>query len=133
MWSLLFVAAQAETLVVEVAGCQTTQGQVVGDLFDKADGYPMDAEQARARATATVTGGRATLRFEGLAAGTYALSVWHDENTNGKVDLKWFVLPAEALGASNAAKGRMGPPSFEDAAFPVTGAETRHAITVQYL
>jgi uncharacterized protein (DUF2141 family) len=49
--------------------------------------------------------------------GEYAISFFHDENDNTKMDTKIFGIPKEAYGFSNNASGFMGPPSFEDSKF----------------
>ncbi len=56
-----------------------------------------------------------------LPPGTYALGLFHDLNGNGVLDKNLFGIPKEPYGFSNNARGRLGPPSFEDAAISVTG------------
>jgi len=46
--------------------------------------------------------------FPGVAAGTYAVSAFHDENSNGKLDRNFMGIPREGVGASNNAKGHLG-------------------------
>ncbi|MDR0667219.1 MAG: DUF2141 domain-containing protein, partial [Prevotellaceae bacterium] len=41
------------------------------------------------------------------------------ENGNGKLDTGAYGIPVEKTGSSNNAKGRTGPPEFEDSAFVV--------------
>ena len=50
---------------------------------------------------------------KGLPAGTYAFSMYQDENGNGKLDTGAFGIPVETFGFSNDAEGVMGPPSYE--------------------
>jgi Uncharacterized protein conserved in bacteria (DUF2141) len=40
-----------------------------------------------------------------------------DENGNGVLDKNFFGVPVEGYGFSNDARGSMGPPAFEKAAF----------------
>jgi uncharacterized protein (DUF2141 family) len=42
-------------------------------------------------------------------------------------------MPREGIGASNNAKGRMGPPKFDAAAFRFSGARLDLKITIAYL
>lgn len=58
--------------------------------------------------------------FENLPSGEYAISLYHDENENNKLDTGWFGIPNEGYGCSNNAKGMMGPPKYEDAKFQLT-------------
>lgn len=62
--------------------------------------------------------------FEGVPKGTYAISVFHDENDNGKMDTNFMHIPKEAYGCSNGAKGFMGPPKWKDAKFELKTDKT---------
>lgn len=55
-----------------------------------------------------------------IPLGTYAIAISQDVNGNGKQDTNWIGIPKEPYGFSNNAKGKMGPPDFEDAKFELT-------------
>jgi uncharacterized protein (DUF2141 family) len=90
----------------------------------------MKPERAAAKARKSIAGGAARVEFPGLAPGAYAVAVYHDENGNGKMDANFLGIPKEPTGASNDAKGKMGPPKFEDARFALDGDKTI-TVTVQ--
>ena len=52
-----------------------------------------------------------------LPPGTWAVLSFQDENDNGKLDRNVLGIPKERYAFSRDARGRFGPPSFEDAAF----------------
>ncbi|MDR2127235.1 MAG: DUF2141 domain-containing protein [Prevotellaceae bacterium] len=56
---------------------------------------------------------------DGVTHGEYAVSIFHDENDNGKLDSGTFGIPLEKTGSSNNAKGKYGPPTFDDCKFTV--------------
>ena len=66
-----------------------------------------------------VISGTPIRRPEGLrgsvSPGSYAIQAYHDENDNLTVDRNFLGLPNEAIGFSNNAPMRFGPPHFEDA------------------
>jgi uncharacterized protein (DUF2141 family) len=108
----------AENVIhVEVSSLRNDNGQVLCELFSSAEAFPKKAEKAVARLTAKIAQQRAVCDFAGVAAGTYAVFVVHDENSNGKLDTNFIGMPREGVGASNDAKGHMGPPKFAAAAF----------------
>ena len=72
--------------------------------------------------------GTVTYRYE-VAPGTYAIGIFHDANLNNRLDNYFFGVPREQYGFSNNARGFMGPPSFDDAAFKVEG-KTEISITL---
>jgi len=49
-----------------------------------------------------------------------AFAAYHDENENGELDRNVIGIPKERYGYSNNARGLTGPPSFEEAAIPVS-------------
>src|SRR5688572_5806575 len=67
-----------------------------------------------------VTGNEAKIIFENLKPGDYAISVFHDENENEKLDSGFMGIPNEPYGFSNDAMGTFGPPSFEKAKMNLT-------------
>ena len=124
---------QPNVIHVEVVGLHSDKGQVLCALYSSRDGFPKQSERALARVTSDIAQKQAVCEFSGIAPGTYALSVFHDENSNGKLDTKFMGIPREGVGASNNAKGHFGPPKFEAAAFPFTGGRLELKITINYL
>jgi uncharacterized protein (DUF2141 family) len=59
--------------------------------------------------------------------------VFHDENSNGKLDTNLLGIPREGVSASNNAKGHFGPPKFDAAAFNFGGGRLDLRITITYL
>lgn len=57
--------------------------------------------------------------FKAIPNGTYAISIFHDENENNKMDTNFLGIPKEDYGCSNNAKGFMGPPKWDDAKFKI--------------
>ncbi len=123
-----------ENLVqVEISGLRNDKGQVLCALYSSADGFPKKSDKALARAKSLISEGHAVCEFPGVTAGTYAVSVVHDENSNGKLDTNFMGIPREGVGASNNARGHFGPPKFEAAAFHFSGGRLELKITINYL
>lgn len=114
-------AADGLTLTVQADDIPSTDGQVLFALYDREDAWldPAAAVQSRA---AVPSGPSATVTFTGLAPGTYAVSIIHDENRSGGLDMQWlpYPRPAEAAGASNNAPASFGPPRYPDAALSLS-------------
>lgn len=124
--------AQAATGTVKVqVAVKSDGGKVVCALFADQTGFPMKQNKAEARSVVAPKSKKATCTFKAISAGTYAVSAFHDENGNGELDTNWVGMPKEAVGASNNAKGTMGPPSFKDASFPVSADGASIAIRLR--
>lgn len=127
--ALIAGTSQAADLTVEVSGAKSTQGTVSAALYSSADTWlkePQKLQGARAPAAQPVT----VLVFRNLPPGRYALSAFHDENGNEKVDTNVVGVPTERTGFSRDARGRMGPAAFDDAVIDVQGDMTT-AITLR--
>ena len=122
-----------DVIHVEIDGLRNDKGQVLCALFSSATDFPKKTDKAVARAKSVISQGHASCEFRGVAAGRYAVSVFHDENSNGKLDTKFMGIPSEGVGASNGAKGHLGPPKFDAAAFPYSGGRLELKITITYL
>jgi uncharacterized protein (DUF2141 family) len=118
---------------VEVTGLHNDKGEVLCALFSSAIDFPKKADKAVARARSGISQGHAFCEFRSIASGTYAISVFHDENSNGKMDTNFMGIPREGVGASNDAKGRFGPPKFDAAAFHFSGGQLNLKIKINYL
>ncbi len=117
----------------DITGLRSDKGQIVCSLFSSAADFPKKMEKAVAQIEAKISGGAATCEFSGVAPGTYAVSVFHDQNSNGKLDTNFLGIPREGVGASNDAKGRFGPPKFAAAAFQFAGGRLDLLIPIHYL
>lgn len=93
--------------------------------------YPDCRGDAGAR-TISVPASAPTARVTGLAPGTWAIAVIHDENGNGRIDTT-LGIPREGVGSSRNAPLRMGPPRFADASFAVGTGSVSQSIRMRYL
>lgn len=109
------MAAGAAQLSVDVVNVERPGGHVMIAVYDNADAWESSAEPV-AKERDSVTGATVRIHFSDLAPGRYAIKLFHDENGNGKLDSNMLGIPVENYGFSNGG-GRLGPPSFDDAAF----------------
>jgi uncharacterized protein (DUF2141 family) len=126
-------ASQGNVIHVEVVGMRNDKGQISCSLYSTADGFPKKGEKAVAHIVTPISEREAVCQFPGIAPGTYAVSVFHDENSNGKLDTNFLGIPREGVGASNDARGHMGPPKFDVAAFQFAGGRLSLKVTIHYL
>ena len=125
--------SQDNVIHVDIDGLRSDRGQVLCALFSSAADFPKKMDKAIAHEKSEISGGHATCEFHDVPSGTYAVSVFHDENSNGKLDTNFLGIPREGVGASNNAKGHFGPPKFSAAAFQHTAGRTDLKISITYL
>lgn len=110
-------------LTIEISGMETDKGKVFIALFSSKETF-LKSGKATKGTNASVKNKKATAYFKGLKKGEYAVSLFHDENDNNKMDTRIFGIPKEPYGFSNNAKGFMGPPKFKDVKFNLDANKT---------
>ena len=112
---LLACSAGAATLTVEVTGKLAPAGPVKIALWNQ------EATFLKGKAfkllSAEHKGGTARVVFTEVPPGVYAVSAFHDKNSNGRLDTGFMGKPSEPYGFSNEARGTFGPAKFRDAKF----------------
>lgn len=128
--TLLAAPAFAADLAVVVQEVRSGEGQVKLMLFEHEDGFRKE-DKARQVLALPAAAGTVNGVFHDLLPGRYAVIAYHDENGDGKLNLRFGMFPKEGYGLSNNPK-LSGPPKFSDAAFDVPGSGARIGIRLGY-
>lgn len=123
------ILAQSGNLEVIVTGIKETKGAVKVGLFDNDKDFLKKAVYGK---TVKVSGNSATVVFENLPVGDYAVSVIHDENENGDLDSNFMGVPTEGFGFGNNAMGMFGPPSYDKAKISWNGKGNGVEVKLKY-
>ena len=108
--------AQNGVITVKITGIEDFVGQMSIGLFNSPEDFPKKNPNSMG-VTLEIKDSVIEYTFTNLKNGDYAIAVYHDENSNGKLDRNWLGMPSEDYVFSNYAKGSFGPPSFEDSKF----------------
>jgi len=118
---LTFAQEGPNTLTIIVNNLDNSDGNLLVSMFTPEDDWLKESDYAK---KIELEGENESLEvtFEGIEPGTYAVSIIHDEDGNGKLNMGAFG-PSEAYGFSNNAKGSFGPPDFEKCTFEYKGGK----------
>lgn len=118
-------AQATSTLTVLITGARSAKGKMIVWLFKDAQGFPGDTSKIFRQQSVGVDPNTKTAQvtFKDLPQGTFAVSVLHDENNNGKMDKNFFGMPKESYGASNNPGKKMRAANFDEAKFSVNTPE----------
>ncbi|MES2114793.1 MAG: DUF2141 domain-containing protein [Pseudomonadota bacterium] len=120
-------AGASAGLTVNLTGVAGNQGQVLAALCDR------DSFLKRCRYMLMVAAAPSVkLHFNHVVPGKYALMAFHDENANGTFDKAANGMPLEGYGFSRNARGKFGPPSFDDAAIDLQPGTTSIDVELAY-
>ncbi|HYL58035.1 MAG TPA: DUF2141 domain-containing protein [Candidatus Acidoferrales bacterium] len=110
---------------VVVSGFRNSNGQLGCRLFSSPEGYPRNNAAAMSTLWMPIQNNRARCFFGGVPAGTYSVTIFHDENSNKKFDYNWMHYPIEGYGFSNNAKAQFKAPSWDETSFGYDGASVK--------
>ena len=104
------VLLQAQNNInVEMSGFESNKGKASIGLFNEEETFLREANWKR---FSEINNYKATATFTDIPDGIYAVSVYHDENDNEKLDLIMGMIPKENTGTSNNPKVKMGRINF---------------------
>ncbi|MFC2104054.1 DUF2141 domain-containing protein [Bacteroidota bacterium] len=118
-----FAIAQYK-LEIKLNNLSSKNGQIKLSLYDANQNSVMSR-------TVTLENNECTIFLENVEAGKYALSYYHDENLNDKLDKNLLGIPKEGYGFSNNAYGMYGPEPFENWLFEIKD-NTRIELITKY-
>jgi uncharacterized protein (DUF2141 family) len=124
-------ASRGEITVI-VDNFRADVGQARFMLFRSEEGFPDEPVRAYKTVVVDVKNYKAQAVFADLPYGTYAVYVFHDENSNGVLDKNFFQVPTEGYGASDNAASIMEKPAFDDAAFALNVKQLTVRVEIQY-
>ncbi|QNM81885.1 DUF2141 domain-containing protein [Sphingomonas sabuli] len=134
----LLAAAQAATVqsapataTIELAGLRNTKGWVRVCMTREPSHFPKCSSDPAALSQ-TVPATAPTAVFAKVPPGDYAVSVFHDENGNRKLDTM-VAIPREGFGFSRNPKLRFGPPRFKAVVVHIGPGSDHVPIRMQYL
>lgn len=128
---VVLAQSTASSLEVTVTGITTVKGSIRLALCPPQAGFPDCGSKAVRAVTTPVTGGSVRILLGGLPPDTYAISVFHDANNNGKLDT-FAGIPREGYGFSRNPAFKPRAPKFEEARIAVSGTSAI-AIRMRYI
>jgi uncharacterized protein (DUF2141 family) len=133
--TVLPASAEQSSVTVNLSGVRSQKGNVVVCLWGKENkDFPICSTSAAYKSTTIkANGSNLVATFQNVPSGEYAISAFHDENGNGKLDTNWMGMPKEGLAAPNAPamdkeknqnQGRRERPSFDKLKFKLDSSTT---------
>lgn len=116
---------ESYSISVEVVNADSNNGKMFFALHDNEGDF---LKKEIMGAIEKLENNKSRAIFKNVPKGIYAISVFHDENDNGKLDTNSIGIPKEPFGCSNNAKGFMGPPKWKNAKFEVVNKDLTFTI-----
>jgi len=115
IWGVINAQNNNQNIEVNISNIKTSEGTIIVGLYKNQKDFLNKAYKGKA-IKPNKTGVQVV--FENIEPGVYAISLYHDEDDNKKLNT-FIMIPTEPYGVSNNAKGQFGPPQWEKAKFTV--------------
>jgi len=103
--TLLFGASSAfaGNLTIEINDIRNTKGKLQVAVYNQEQAYKKNSlDKAYAAFSLSVNSKRNAITLRDIPKGKYAVSLFHDENSNGQMETNVANMPKEGYGTSNA-------------------------------
>ena len=111
------MAVPTAKLTIVVNQLPNQKGEVCMRIYAKEQGFPQSSKGVVQSGCTKITGRSATKEFYGLKQGTYAVALFHDENSDGRLNTNFLGIPREGFGISNNPPVRASAPKFTNSSF----------------
>lgn len=115
-------AQNAQTIEVNFTGIKSNKGKLLVALYNTETSF---LKKPFKTAIVPIENLKSIVTFKNIPVGEYAISAFHDENDNKKMDTYFFKVPKEPIGISNNVKGFYGTPKYKDAKFTLIKNENK--------
>lgn len=116
---LFFTCVFSAEIDIEIFGIKNKRGKVYIGVYNQKDTFTLFEKSYKSK-IADVNSSVLKVRFENISNGMYAVSLFHDENSNKVLDKSFLGIPKEGYGLSNNPKA-FKKPIFDDAKFELNG------------
>ncbi len=114
-----------------IKGAKSNNGLIRVLIFNKEDGFPEEPKKAFRALSLPISNFSSKVTLENLPAGNYAISVFHDEDSDGQMKKNNFGFPLNSYGFSNNPTLYFGPPSFSKSAVQVKNSLVKVEINLR--
>lgn len=103
-------------LTIKISNIEKVQGEIKIGIFNTETNFLKEGAAVK-NYSIKVEKNSAIVTISNLPKGEYAISMYHDENSDNECNRNFIGIPKEAFGFSNNIKPKMGPPKFKECKF----------------
>ena len=121
-------------LMVEISGLKDASGNVYIAVYDSDSTWLSDEMVLNQKVVIADALDGDLVRTELLLPlGDYALSVFYDQDGDGKLKTNFIGMPKEPIALSNNAVAKFGPPEYDDAVFSLGAQPLIQSLSIKAL
>ena len=112
-------------LTIKISNIEKVQGEIKVGVFNKETNFLKDGSAIK-NYSIKVGKDSETLVITDLPKGEYAISMYHDTNSDNKLNTSFIGIPKEPYGFSNNVKPKMSAPKYHECKFDFKESTTLH-------
>ena len=120
---LSLLPSENPKLVLKISNIQKMQGDIKIGIF-KSDSSFLKEDLALKNYSIKVIKNTAFITITDLPKGEYAISMFHDENSDNKMNTNFIGIPKEPYGFSNNVIPKMSAPKYKECKFNFSDDKT---------
>ena len=110
-------------LTIKISNIEKLKGEIKVGIFNNETNFLKDGYAIK-NYSIKVQNNTATLIISDLPKGEYAVTMYHDENSDNKMNTNFIGIPKEPYGFSNNIKPKMSAPKYKDCKFTFSENKT---------
>ncbi len=135
MFCLVLLTIQQPTnnphLTIKVSNIEKIKGEIKIGVFNTGTNFLKEGHAIK-NYSIKVENSTAVLTIKDLPKGEYAITMYHDQNSDNVCNRNFIGIPKEPYGFSNNIKPSMSAPKYEDCKFDLTENKTLHIKLINY-
>ncbi len=117
--SLGFISSDNPKLTLNVTNIESVKGNLVVGVFNTHENFLQDGSAIKTY-TFKVDSTTKQIVISDLPKGDYAISMYHDENSDDECNRNFLGIPKEGYAFSNNVKPKFSAPSFDECKFTLS-------------
>lgn len=118
-----FFSIENPQLTLKISNIEKMQGEIIIGVFNQDKNFLKDGFAIK-KYKIKVDKNTAVININDLPKGEYAITMYHDENSDNECNRNFMGIPKEGYAFSNNFKPKFGPPKFKDCKFELSESKT---------
>lgn len=110
-------------LTIKISNIEKIKGEIKIGVFNKETNFLKESGTIK-NYSIKVDKNSAIITITDLPKGEYAITMYHDENSDNECNRNFMGIPKEGYGFSNNFKPKFGPPKYKDCKFILSDDKT---------
>ena len=126
-----FVTNQNYKLTIEIQNIEVVKGNIRIGVFNTNETFLKEGSTFKSYVI-PVNDTTETIVIDDLPKGEYAFILFHDKNSDGKLNRNFLGIPKELFAFSNNVKPKLAKPTFEECKFSLEKDRVMHIKLITY-